>query len=440
MKKLDETVLRIGDIILTTGKGPISKGVRATTRSRISHAMLYVDTYSVIDSTGEGVHARNTQRLIYRDHHEITVLRPKKPLTADEREALIRFAREQVGTSYSKWEAARSLRPAGAIRSRRQFCSRLVAQGYRSINRSLVENADFCFPEQLKKSLHLQKVEGATIDVSKEEAALWAKHDDLTEKMRRVTNKVLKAARCLNPSIESLNDIDEHLLRCRRDDRRIAAIFRRSGYLTLGETARARAPWQYDIATMREAASGSPSAIENYCRSLVREAAAPHRFEVNRAGYRERFAATRLETFRLLHELHEQLCRDYFERLSLARDWLIGECLIDPEESLPIRPNGKEWFAGLKLQNPLQASMTRTMLELAGSAEGCSVCGDDPASDYRLENAPPQRIVTLRLCEDCLGIRAGMGERFVPMNGGQGKHAGHHAAGERGRSAAPPAG
>jgi ribosomal protein L19E len=45
-KQLNAEVLKIGDIILTTGINPVSKVIRAATRSDVSHAMVYVESHS----------------------------------------------------------------------------------------------------------------------------------------------------------------------------------------------------------------------------------------------------------------------------------------------------------------------------------------------------------------------------------------------------------
>ncbi|EQD44736.1 hypothetical protein B1B_13403, partial [mine drainage metagenome] len=73
MKRLNESALQIGDIVLTTSTAKVSKSIRRFTRSDVSHAMVYVETCSVIDATGEGVHARNTQRLFWDDQCAVHV-------------------------------------------------------------------------------------------------------------------------------------------------------------------------------------------------------------------------------------------------------------------------------------------------------------------------------------------------------------------------------
>jgi hypothetical protein len=81
--------------------------------------------------------------------------------------------------------------------------------------------------------------------------------------------------------------------------------------------------------------------------------------------------------------------------------------------------HSKEWFAALAKLDPQQAAQTKQIVKSAGSPEVCSLCGEHPASDYEVtskwfdENTP----VTLRLCDDCLSIRATTeGERLVPLS------------------------
>jgi hypothetical protein len=41
-------------------------------------------------------------------------------------------------------------------------------------------------------------------------------------------------------------------------------------------------------------------------------------------------------------------------------------------------PHSAEWFKALDAFDPQQAAHTREMLRLAGRADVCGVCGDDP--------------------------------------------------------------
>lgn len=82
-----------------------------------------------------------------------------------------------------------------------------------------------------------------------------------------------------------------------------------------------------------------------------------------------------------------------------------------------LTPHSKEWFEALEKFNAQQAAHTRQVINLAKSDEVCSVCGDDPASDYRLIHPVPSQGApdTIRLCDDCRMIRERSGESFVSL-------------------------
>lgn len=83
-----------------------------------------------------------------------------------------------------------------------------------------------------------------------------------------------------------------------------------------------------------------------------------------------------------------------------------------------LKPHSPEWFAALEKVNVTQAAQTKHILSLAGRDDVCSICGDDPAADYKLvsEQMTTGIVASIRLCEDCLKIRRSMyGEKFVPF-------------------------
>ncbi|WP_267422663.1 hypothetical protein [Methylobacterium sp. GC_Met_2] len=49
-----------------------------------------------------------------------------------------------------------------------------------------------------------------------------------------------------------------------------------------------------------------------------------------------------------------------------------------------LKPHTPEWFNALDRVNPQQAAMTRQAIAAAGRDDGCSVCGDDRATDDKL--------------------------------------------------------
>lgn len=62
MKRIKIESLQPGDIILTARPGKGSKFIRGATGGMVSHAMICVQQGSFIDSTMDGVQARNIQR------------------------------------------------------------------------------------------------------------------------------------------------------------------------------------------------------------------------------------------------------------------------------------------------------------------------------------------------------------------------------------------
>ena len=84
-----------------------------------------------------------------------------------------------------------------------------------------------------------------------------------------------------------------------------------------------------------------------------------------------------------------------------------------------LKPHSKAWFKKLEKLNPAQAAQTKHLISLAGTDSICSICGDDPAQDYKVERkkAIPDMILTFKLCSDCLDIHRTMyGEKLVPLS------------------------
>jgi len=85
-----------------------------------------------------------------------------------------------------------------------------------------------------------------------------------------------------------------------------------------------------------------------------------------------------------------------------------------------LSPHTPEWFKHLEKFDSEQASLTKRIIELAGTSDVCSICGDEEnVSDYFLNNAkaPADAVLTLRLCKDCLKIRKQLhGETFSPFS------------------------
>jgi len=399
-------LIRPGDIVLTTTPDRMSQTIQKVTGADISHAMICVAKSSVIDSTGDGVHARNLERLILEPSCAGHVLRPSKPLTVDQLHAIIAFARSGVGTRYSKTGAAKSVL-AGFAPGRRQFCSRLVAQAYREAGVDLVPDADFCHPGELLKSAALVEVPNVLRDLTPEEEVDWRQDIDNVQIMRDSTNTLLNEARQLSSEIESLNDIDAYLVEHPEADQQLTQALRTSKYLDLWREDFERNSWQYHVALM-EGLDGSEKRKQKYCQALLAdEKLGPNRFIQNHAGYVSLNALHPRQYFALQIELYELLTQFHGRRIKAATTWLERKGLLDPAPPKELlRPHTPEWFASLREWNPMQAARAEAAVFAEGSLDVCTVCGDDPVRDYVVLNMPAVGPGTIRLCDDCFRIRS----------------------------------
>lgn len=73
-----------------------------------------------------------------------------------------------------------------------------------------------------------------------------------------------------------------------------------------------------------------------------------------------------------------------------------------------IQPHSDEWFEALNKINPQQAAHTKQIISVAGSADVCGICGDNPARDYEVVGAP----LAARWCDDCVKIQ---GAKVKPL-------------------------
>src|SRR5665213_2713009 len=98
MQQLDPDKLEPGDIVLTSGNAVSSKAIRLATHSEISHAMVYVESYSVIDATEDGVQSRNIQRELFDDNATIVGLRLADGLKPEQKVEICDHVRAAVGS------------------------------------------------------------------------------------------------------------------------------------------------------------------------------------------------------------------------------------------------------------------------------------------------------------------------------------------------------
>lgn len=307
MKIINIDKLQVGDIVLSTSTQKTSALIKAVTRSDISHAMICVSKGSVMDSTLDGVQARNVQKMPYDDDCAIYILRTKTPIPSEQLRKIVEYARSLTGTSYS------------LIASSKQYCSRMVARAYAEGGIRLVDNIDFCTPEALKKSSLLYLVEPAWIHVDEIDDCVF----DSTEIMRKATNSLLAEVRALDSRVECLNDIDELVIRRSDLDQAVAAALRSSGYLDVWRVEEERFPWRYNHADMMHLYNSlnDKKALLEYCDYTVHSdtnGAFAH-WGINLQMYVARNSLHPRKVFSLKIELYSNLCAKHILRLDVAK-------------------------------------------------------------------------------------------------------------------------
>jgi hypothetical protein len=116
-------------------------------------------------------------------------------------------------------------------------------------------------------------------------------------------------------------------------------------------------------------------------------------------------------------DLHETLAALHRQRVDVATKWLEANGRLKQQAPSHLTPHTPEWFTALERWDPPQAMMTRKVIEITGRRDVCSICGDDPASDYYLakEHRSAGGVDTFRFCDDCVQIRRHCGEPFIPL-------------------------
>lgn len=326
MKKIDTTKLQKGDIILSTSTDDFSEAVRSATSSDISHAMIYVSDGSVMDSTGEGVQARNIQKMLYPQECALYVYRLKIGLSESDAKRVIHYVRTETGAPYDKIGAGRSIHNPKSQGGDNQFCSRLVARAYELIGVKLTENPDFATPAQIKLSHCLEPVEGAVVNVGEFEVGVMGRDVDTTEEMRVITSDLLEDVREWLPKIRTVNDITISLIAKPGLDRKVLSSFKRSGYLDFWELEISRFPWRYDYDLMINAkCQYDLQDLIEYCRSTVRqnEQGDYDHWKANADEYKKLYRHKRLRTFEQLAILYHTLSEHQSIRLINAKRFLL---------------------------------------------------------------------------------------------------------------------
>lgn len=259
--------LRPGDIILERGYEMHSDIICQQTGSYYSHAMIYVGG-TIIEATRDGgVFSRIPNRSAVRAISDFKVLRLAKDPGQEITTIACNQARYLVGSQYSVAEAILVKGPEFTRQyrenSRKQFCSRLVAQCFKKAGINLVSDANFCSPADLERCGLLVTVPDMVRRASEQETAFalevspHASHAKNTVRFVEAALGILKnhGIKTVGDSdgevtVTTLNDITQAVFENRTSpglDGEITEAMQASGYLDHIEMDRQQNPFRYDF-------------------------------------------------------------------------------------------------------------------------------------------------------------------------------------------------
>lgn len=418
MKRIKIDSVIPGDILFTARSGKIGKSIRFTTNGVVSHAMICVAHGSFIDSTSDGVQARNLQRELFEDDEQAFHFRLKNPPERQILAQVIDYARAEIGARYSIIEAARSVSPLRRSNSKKQFCSRLIARVYKQAGIELVDDTDYCTPEDLRRSPLLEGLPVEFELVTVEDLAWMSDDPNPIKAMQDAQNAILEAARSVDSKIENFNDLYALLVRRPEADQVVADALESSGYLDLWKKEVDGHPWRYAEGLM-DILPDPPELVRDYCIGTVKEAySGGVRFAINLVQLKALQDQHPRRAFSLEIALYETLVRNDQNRREIAYNWLqrhYPDLLTQHMEE--IEPHTSYWWSVIDRVEPQLAALSQHAVVSEGRTDVCSSCGDRPAASYRVVNGAETMpgVPSLRLCDDCIKIRRGMGNILVPF-------------------------
>jgi hypothetical protein len=174
-RRYDElrTSIHNGDVLLYRGRTFFSRVIQWATRSRYSHAGLatwWNDRLMVMEAVGKGVIVTALSKNIRSYHGDVELFAFTGELSQADRMSMIRFAQQELGKAYGRWNAIklglrllfkRGIEARDALRrEQRLFCSHYVAETYNAVGKDLKKGASdrFMSPGDLAMTPLLHRV------------------------------------------------------------------------------------------------------------------------------------------------------------------------------------------------------------------------------------------------------------------------------------------
>lgn len=233
---IDFSKVELGDILLIISDRGISQAMNRFTGCPYHHAMLIVAHWSYIHSAMNGVQAGNPGYLIFEKPDDVILLRLRE---RDHR--IVHMAtnavRRKIGMAYSTDEMRqcnRATEDMNALEANRQFCTRLVAQAFANVGIKLVPNPDYCSPQDLRTSPLVEVIGDVLKEGNEEQLEAARKGSVHLDKQEEIHSDILRQARQITGTdIQSLDQLELHILQHRDSDGPLSEVIERSGYLDL---------------------------------------------------------------------------------------------------------------------------------------------------------------------------------------------------------------
>lgn len=238
--------LEIGDVIFTSEKSFISWFVRLVTFSKFSHVMLYVNG-TTIHSVSGGVYSKNLQRLLFKKQDEVKVFRPKKNLTAAEQSKICEYARNKVLSVYALLETIYVVIPFTSIASKKQFCSRLVAQSYKAAGKVIVRDPNYCSPKQIMMSDFFYEITDYIKPASEEEIAFTKKFNPIQIIENSTVSMIKEVRKIYGKKIQTIHDIIKLLIIHPEADYSVTSSAHKFGYFEHAHFDLKINSWRYNV-------------------------------------------------------------------------------------------------------------------------------------------------------------------------------------------------
>lgn len=162
---IDYRLLKEGDIILINENERLAKMMG----SKFDHVMYFAGGITCIEADGLAVKANQCDRFIFTDPQKCMILRLRDNKKFEKISMITTWIRSRSGMEYST-EEARLVQTArnGKHKQDRTFCTRLVTQAFHLHGINLVENPDYCTPQEIVESKKLIRVSDYLFEVSED--------------------------------------------------------------------------------------------------------------------------------------------------------------------------------------------------------------------------------------------------------------------------------